>query len=256
MPVWLRQTDVPLFVSTRRLHHRKRLPRARGPIAIDSAGYSELSLYGEWRTSPRVYVADVRRYAAEIGRVEWAAPQDWMCEPGVRQKTGKSVLEHQALTITSVLELRTLAPEIPWAPVLQGYVLEDYLRHVEAYARAGIDLTAEPIVGVGTVCRPQATDEACAILQQLYELGLRLHGFGFKKQGVLRSAHYLASGDSMAWSFDARRMQRPVCGSRTHKNCANCLRFALQWRSALLRGLQAPSQLRLWDAAPRQPSLF
>lgn len=124
-PAWLRQTDVPLFVSTRRLSHRHHLPRARGAVAIDSAGYSELSLYGEWRTTSQRYVADVRRYAAEIGRVEWAAVQDWMCEPSVRARTGKSVAEHQTLTIRSVLELRSLAPEIAWAPVLQGYVADD-----------------------------------------------------------------------------------------------------------------------------------
>jgi hypothetical protein len=236
------------------MSHRRRLPRARGPLAIDSAGYSELSLFGEWRTTPQRYVADVRRYAAEIGRVEWAAVQDWMCEPNVRVRTGKSIAEHQSLTIASTLLLRELAPEIPWAPVLQGYVADDYLRHVDAYARAGIDLRLEPIVGVGTVCRRQATQEACVILEQLSVLGLRLHGFGIKKQGVLRLAQHLVSADSMAWSFDARRMQRPVCGSQTHKNCANCLRFALRWRTALLRGLRQPAQLRLWSTS--QPSLW
>lgn len=255
MPVWLRQTDVPLFVSTRRLHRRRRLPRARGPVAIDSAGYSELSLYGEWRTSARQYVADVRRYASEIGRVEWAAPQDWMCEPHVRAKTGKSIAEHQSLTLASILDLREMAPEIPWAPVLQGYELEDYLHHVDDYGRAGVDLFAEPIVGVGTVCRRQATSEAVEILEQLSGLGLKLHGFGVKKLGVLRLAQHLASADSMAWSFDARRMQKPMCGSRTHKNCANCLRFALSWRLDLLRGLRAPAQLTLWDR-PKQLTLW
>jgi hypothetical protein len=256
MPAWLRQTDVPLFVSTRRLSHRRKLPRARGRVVIDSAGYSELSLYGEWRTTPRRYVQDVRRYAAEIGRVEWAAPQDWMCEPNVRVKTGKTILEHQTLTIASVLELRRLAPEIPWAPVLQGYVLEDYLRHVDDYARVGIDLAAEPIIGVGTVCRRQATDEVVEILENLAGLGLRLHGFGIKKQGVLRLSEYLTSADSMAWSFDARRMQRAVCGSRTHKNCANCLRFALRWRSDLLKFLLSFQQLSLWSEQPAQLTLF
>lgn len=256
MPGWLRQTDVPLFVSTRRLHHRKRLPRARGPVVIDSAGYSELSLYGEWRTTPERYVAYVRRYVAEIGRVEWAAPQDWMCEPPVRARTGKSILEHQALTIESVLTLRQMAPEIPWAPVLQGYALADYFEHVEAYARAGIDLRAETIVGVGTVCRRQATDEAVGILEALSGLGISLHGFGIKKQGVQRLAQHLTSADSMAWSFDARRMQRPTCGSLTHRNCANCLRFALRWRRDLLRGVRGFEQLPLFGPAKPQLSLW
>ena len=31
----------------------KTLPRARGRWALDSGGFSELSLYGEWRTSAR-----------------------------------------------------------------------------------------------------------------------------------------------------------------------------------------------------------
>jgi hypothetical protein len=234
MPSWLERTSVPLFLSQRRLHHRRTLPRAHGPVAIDSAGYSELSLFGEWRTSPRTYVADVRRYRDEIGMLTWAAVQDWMCEPLVRAKTGKSVLEHQALTIASVLELRSMAPEIPWVPVLQGYVIEDYLEHAEAYARAGIDLLAEPIVGLGTVCRRQATDEAVAICQSVAGLGIRLHGFGIKKLGLIRLNSYLASADSMAWSFDARRKQRPECGSLTHHNCANCLVFALRWRVELL----------------------
>lgn len=248
MPNWLRLTDVPLFVSTRRLHRRKRLPRARGPVVIDSAGYSELSLFGEWRTSARCYVDDVRRYEREIGRIEWAAPQDWMCEPHVRAKTGKSVAEHQTLTIASVLELRHMAPEIAWAPVLQGYMLEDYLEHLEAYARVGIDLCREPIIGVGTVCRRQATDEVVEILETLAGYGLKLHGFGVKKQGVIRLSPYLSSADSMAWSFDARHLRRPVCGSKTHKNCANCLRFALGWRGELLRGIRRPQQLSLWTA--------
>lgn len=254
MPVWLRQTDVPLFVSTRRLHARKRLPRARGPVAIDSAGYSELSMYGEWRTTPRQYVADVRRYAAEIGRVEWCAPQDWMCEPWIVDKTGKSVQEHQQRTIASVLELRELAPEIPWAPVLQGYRLEDYERHVQDYTSAGIRLELEPIVGVGTVCRRQATTEVVEILESLAGLGLKLHGFGVKKQGVMRLNRYLASADSMAWSFDARRKQRATCGA-AHKNCANCLRFALGWRRDLLRAM-AFEQLSLFDSRPAQLRLW
>jgi hypothetical protein len=247
-PAWLSRTSVPLFISVHRLARLKRLPRALGPLAIDSGGYSSLSRPPyRWTFTPQQYIAEVRRCSAALGRVEWCAPMDWMCEPWILQNTGLSVAEHQARTIASVVELRQLAPEIQWAPVLQGWVLDDFLRHADAYVRAGVDLARETIVGVGSVCRRQATDAAVEIFAGLSRLRLRLHGFGFKKQGLLRVAGYLDSSDSLAWSFDARRLQHPVCGSLTHKNCANCLSYALRWRTDVLRFIARarPRQLRL-----------
>lgn len=60
-PNWLRKTDVPLFVSRRRLAGRTRLPRARGVWALDSGGFQELNLHGRWTVTPAHYVAEVRR---------------------------------------------------------------------------------------------------------------------------------------------------------------------------------------------------
>lgn len=73
MPNWLETAGVPLFISHRRLSGRRSLPRAAHGWALDSGGFSELSLYGEWRTTPEEYVTAVRRYDTEIGRLEWAA---------------------------------------------------------------------------------------------------------------------------------------------------------------------------------------
>ena len=43
-----------------------------------------------------------------------------------------------------------------------------------------------------------------------------------------RYADCLASADSLAWSFEARRAAPlPGCG---HASCANCLRYAVAWR--------------------------
>ena len=55
-------------------------------------------------------------------------------------KTKLSVAEHQLRTVNSFAELKTLAPEIPWVPVLQGWTPGDYLDHIEEYARSGFDL--------------------------------------------------------------------------------------------------------------------
>lgn len=104
-PSWLAELDVPLFVSHRRLANRRRLPRARVGWALDSGGFTELSMYGQWRTSPEEYVAAVRRHDAEVGKLSWAAPQDWMCEPFILAKTGRTVADHQARTIDNFKRL-------------------------------------------------------------------------------------------------------------------------------------------------------
>ncbi len=90
-PHWLGRIDVPLFVSHRRLADRHTYPTTHTRWALDSGGFTELNLYGEWRTTPKEYAAAVRRYAVELGNLAWASPQDWMCEPWVVAKTGLSV---------------------------------------------------------------------------------------------------------------------------------------------------------------------
>jgi hypothetical protein len=243
---FMERTDVPLFVSRRRLARRKRSPRPLGPWALDSGGFSELSIFGGWMTSARQYVAEVQRWHAEMPGLSWAAIMDWMVEPEIVKKTGLSVEEHQRRTIDSLSRLRDMDPAIPWAPVLQGWTLRDYLNHADAYDRAGYDLTREPIVGVGSVCRRQHTQEVETIFGTLAGLRLNLHGFGLKTQGLARSARFLASADSMAWSSHARR--RPALPGCTHRSCANCLRYALEWRRNVLRRIEE-APLSLFDRA-------
>lgn len=235
---WLETAGVPLLVSRRTLAPMRALPRARIPWALDSGGFTELSMHGAWRTTPREYVAEIRRFADEIGMLEWASPQDWMCEATMLARTGLSVEEHQRRTIANYRELRALAPDLPIIPVLQGWTFGDYMRHVEHYDSAGVDLRSLPLVGVGTVCRRQSTTMAGTVLAVLHSEGLRLHGFGFKVQGLRASAHLLTSADSMAWSYSGRR-NAPLDGhAARHKSCANCIEYALEWRDGLVSSLE------------------
>lgn len=183
----------------------------------------------------RAYMTAVNRYAAEIGGLEWVAPLDWMCEPSIRARTGLTVRDHQQRTVESVLELRALAASEtpPIIPVLQGWRLSDYLACVDLYAEHGLDLRTEPLVGVGSICRRQSTEEVGLILSTLWRLGLRLHGFGVKTQGLARYGGFLHSCDSLAWSFQARH--RPPIRGHRHATCTNCLPFALAARRRLLR---------------------
>jgi hypothetical protein len=235
---WLGLTSVPLFVSRRTLCLRKSLPRAVAPWALDSGGFSELKMFGRWTIRAAQYAREVRRWRDEIGLLQWAAAMDYMCEPSILRETGLSVREHQWRTILSYLELKSLAPDLPWMPVVQGFRREEYLEHVAAYRLVGVDLRVLPVVGVGSICRRQGTVEAEGILRSLAALGLRLHGFGLKLTGLRRVADVMTSADSMAWSFAARRLQRPLLGCSGHKNCANCIRFALLWRDRVLRTIQ------------------
>lgn len=233
---WLSKAGVPLFISHRRLERiRTSLPMAAAPWALDSGGFSEISLYGGWRTTPAAYVDAVMRYDTEIGKLEWAAIQDWMCEPDMVARTGLSVLEHQKRAVGSYLELAALwaqasDTELVYMPVLQGYRVEEYLQCMDMYADAGVDLGATPLVGVGSVCRRQRTDEIRAVFEAILERdpGLPVHGFGVKLQGLREYGNLLATADSMAWSFNARK--NPPLPGCSHRSCSNCIKWALQWR--------------------------
>ena len=147
-PHWLQLTDVPLFISHRRLAGRRTLPKARieNQYAVDSGGFSELAMYGEWRTTPREYVAALARYDEHIGPMGWAAQQDWMCEPFMLAKTGLDIAEHQRRTVLNFVELSALWPqfsdtETPIMPVLQGWTLDDYMACWDLYADHGVDIS-------------------------------------------------------------------------------------------------------------------
>jgi hypothetical protein len=247
-PHWLR-VGVPLFVSDRRLRRYRRMPRAAARWALDSGGFTELSQYGGWDhgPTPKQYIDRIRRYRAEIGQLDWVAPQDWMCEPFILAKTGLTVGRHQVLTVDSYEQLRDLDADLPIIEVVQGRTPADYLRCADLYARRGIDLTRSRLVGVGSVCRRQSTTEVGDILTALHQAGItRLHGFGFKTLGLARWGHLLTSADSMAWSAQARR-QPALPGCHGHRTCANCLRYALSWRDRVNATIAAASA---------QPALF
>jgi hypothetical protein len=123
-PRWLWRAGFRLFVSHRRLSRGRTLRPATCRWGLDTGGFTELSLFGRCVTPVEEYAA-VDRYAAQAGGLAFAAPQDWMCEPFIIDRTGLSVREHQERTVASYLELRRLAPGLPFIPVVQGSRLTD-----------------------------------------------------------------------------------------------------------------------------------
>ena len=161
-----------------------------------------------------------------------------------QSRIASTVVQAQRWTVDNLLTLRPLDADLPIIPVLQGQTLADYRRHIDMYTDAGIDLMAELTVGLGSVCRRQATTEIAELIAALSGDGLRLHGFGVKSDGLRRYGWCLTSADSMAWSYRGRKI-RP-CPHSAAVSCANCLPHALAWRAnALDADNQQPVQLAL-----------
>lgn len=153
--------------------------------------------------------------------------------------------EHQRRTVHNFLDLRSLAPTLRIIPTLQGPTVDEYHACGDLYESYGVDLRREPTVGLGSVCRLQSTREGAAIVTAMAARGYRLHGFGFKILGLERVGHLLASADSAAWSYHARK--RPPLPGHTHKNCANCIDYALRWRTRVLAAIPTHRQTLLTD---------
>lgn len=115
---------------------------------------------------------------------------------------------------------------------------------MDAYNDAGVDLRTFETVGVGSVCRRQGTLEGARIVTAIADLGIKVHAFGVKRDGLAAFQDRIVSADSLAWSFVARRRKIQLPG-HTHKTCANCYDFAQQWRGELVgRAAMAESTFR------------
>lgn len=229
---------------------KHRFPVVDFPIGVDGAGFTVIGKHGCWPTTAEQHARSMRRVVLGLGRiwVAWCTIQDWMCEPHMLVKTGLTIREHQRRTVESYLELCRLEPSLPWLPVLQGWELADYLEHVEMYRAAGVDLTEIERVGVGSVCRRQSTAEGVEIIATLLRLGIQVHAFGFKLDG-LRALRALLSedewerlaADSAAWSKHAWKCQILLPGHYhgvKTKNCANCPEYAGVRRDEMLLTLE------------------
>jgi len=207
------------FISVNRLAKRVSDFRANDWI-LDSGAFSQVSIHGDFLMSVPEYAAQIHRWR-RCGNMQRAVAQDWMCEPWIIERTGLSVAEHQRRTIDRYDALRELAGDIVM-PVLQGYAVADYVRHVEQY---GNRLSRGMWVGVGSVCKRNSSPSSVAeILRAVRSVrpDLRLHGFGLKTTALQLAdvRDRLHSADSMAWSYRAR------FSGRDRNSIHEALRFA------------------------------
>jgi len=170
-------------------------------LFIDSGGYSLMLETGEHGP-----VSDYFEYVSEVD-ASIVALQDYPCEPEILEEYNRTVEQHQQLTIERAVKnlnyIEDHGIEATPMAVLQGWETEDYIRCIDRFRNAGV-LT--DYVGIGTVCRRNATSEIQDIVLCINkELPSRkLHAFGVKKEILtlndVRAA--LDSVDTTAWYYN------------------------------------------------------
>jgi len=233
-PTWIGRAPFPTMISITRAHRRWGRRPALAPWALDSGGFTALHRHGGHQMPPEEYIETAYKLGDRHAGLSWMSPQDWMCEPSARARTGLPIEEHLERTVQNYLDLKALDDRDLVIPVIQGWEMGDYLKCVDLYESAGVELRDASRVGVGSVCRRQGKDEIADVFEALSGLGLRLHGFGVKRLGLALYGRHLYSADSMAWTYKAWTTEREggsMCGSTTHKRCSGCFVWASRWYS-------------------------
>ncbi|RYG87650.1 MAG: hypothetical protein EON59_06775 [Alphaproteobacteria bacterium] len=208
-------------ISIHRLETRRK-PVACPEVMIDSGAFTKLAKHGGYPEPVDVYAAQLYRLHTQgVVRIAVAAAQDYMCEPFMLARTGLTVADHQRLTIerydallSALHDLFDGPPPFPMMPVLQGFTVADYLRHLADY---GDRLTPDMWVGVGSVCKRQGNVSAIEIiLHAIKEVrpDLRLHGFRRKGHGPSKR---LRPPPSLQRGQHGVVVQRPEAGSRRQR---------------------------------------
>ena len=191
---------------------------------LDSGAFTSIFNKGRFDSTPEEYAAMVRGFDGP-GAPDVAVSQDLMVESWILDRVGGTVRGHQAQTIERYDAIRLAGTgRIPLMPVLQGWSLDDYRRHLDDY---GERIGRGAWVGMGSVCKRQGDPgEIVRLLAGVLRdrPDLRLHGFGVKRTALRHDEvrALLHSADSMAWSFAAR------FEGRDQNSWLEAARFALE----------------------------
>jgi hypothetical protein len=198
---------------------------------LDSGAFTRIST-GKGHLSVEKYASEIDRWSKN-GNLVAAVAQDYMCESFILNITGKTIAEHQAMTIENYDSLLRIVNSIYIMPVLQGYDVKDYLSHLHQY---GDKLTPGSWVGVGSVCKRNGSPGSIGSLLIAIKNerpDLKLHGFGIKSKSLLDPVVWdlLYSADSQAHGLSG--------GSGTDKyRDSNNPAKALEYASKIIRPVQ------------------
>jgi hypothetical protein len=173
------------------------------PDSIKANGGHPLSIsdYLDYLEAPPTRYGD----AADDVTLDRFALRDWPCEPAVRDILDASVDDLQRRTVDDHIRMLDAldSRDIDADPVavIQGWDVDDYLRHVDMMRDHGL-LTDH--VGIGSVCRRGSPGDIRDVVYRVRRnlpARVQVHGFGVKKS-VLDAPDTLTvfdSVDSAAW---------------------------------------------------------
>ena len=207
--------------------------------ALDSAGFVAAVRYGEYQWE----VADYLDLVASFPWRWWAA-MDYCNEPQVAADKPLRLLRMAATVAryeACAGEARRRGLPAPM-PVLQGWTAAEYVQSFEWLALE----PCPPLLGVGSVCRrqvngPDGVLEIVESLDRILPATTQLHLFGVKSNALSVLAHHprIASTDSMAWDFAARR-ERPTL--RTSSFRIECMDRWVQHQQTRISSRVLPQQ--------------
>lgn len=264
--------DVPyLLTATSFWRRARRLPAVVLPahlthIAVDPGGFVAATRYGgRYPFTLSAYVAWLRSL-----RPVWAATWDFCCEPAIAGDAA-AVRERQQRTTDQLAQTWQRYAGMPWAwvPTVQGWTIEEYVRHAEElrplvaaihtryHQQPGDPRAAQFRVGVGSICKRASPAEIRAVVAAVAATlpGVPLHLWGASLR-TFQDLHALpptiASFDTSAWNSRFGHGIEPyrTSGLSQREHAYHIALPAYQARVARL--LAQPRQHTLWeeDACP------
>jgi len=212
---------------------------------MDSGAFSELKRHGKYKFTPEEYFDTVQWW-----QPDYFVNMDWMCEETQLKKTGKTITEHQQLSLENQIKLYELLedswikPHCGLIGTIQGWDIPEYIDHIDQLREHDMIL---PRMGIGSICRRGESDNIEAVCKAIRkELpDTHLHGFGVKNVVLRRPSmyDYLDSVDSLAWCWAGwrvidppRRLFGEPCHIHEYKrcirnadDCSTCGRFMNHW---------------------------
>lgn len=238
--------ELGFMLSTNRIKSRKKEIRNKGKWMLDSGAFTQILQHGKFVISEDKYVEIIKRH--EDKNLVCAVTQDYMCEPFILEKTGKTVREHIRMTVQRYFnilkKMRKAGCKTMLLPVLQGIEAQDYIECLDLYEdgwrklqnlygmlyRFGGDAFTLPNrIGFGSMCKRNGNPgEVEAIIDQMHHrlTKFHIHLFGFKTTGLNFKwdiASRIHSADSFAYSMRDRKYyahEAPEINVRTNDSRA------------------------------------
>lgn len=168
-------------------------------IMLDSGAFGSAFWDGGYTYGPDDYLGIVEKIMPEL----WVT-MDYPCEPNILPDM--PVLERIEKTIKNTKALCT-APFPGLLPVIQGWLIEDYLYCIERMEKESLIM---PVMGIGSICRRGSQRNIVAIVSEIKRQlpKVKLHAFGVKISALNYNngelLNYLDSLDTAAWQFNEK----------------------------------------------------